>query len=81
MKARRIRSGSRKPTEHATSSIDSPEDCTRSRATSIRNRSTAFDGEARLLRRLLHRQRLIEMLARPTQQRPEAAGRRLQFKQ
>ena len=44
MKARRIRSGSRKPVVSATRSIASPEDCTRCRATSIRNRSTAFDG-------------------------------------
>ncbi len=44
MKARRIRSGSRKPVSCATRSIASLEDCTRWRATSIRNRSTAFDG-------------------------------------
>jgi hypothetical protein len=44
MKARRIRSGSRKPVSCATRSIASPEDCTRCRATSIRSRSTAFDG-------------------------------------
>jgi hypothetical protein len=44
MKARRIRSGSRKPVDCATRSIASLEDCTRSRATSIRSRSTAFDG-------------------------------------
>jgi hypothetical protein len=46
MKARRIRSGSRKPVERATISIASPDDCTRVRATSIRSRSTAFDGVA-----------------------------------
>ena len=44
MKARRIRSGSRNPVVCATRSIASPEDCTRCRATSIRKRSTAFDG-------------------------------------
>src|SRR5271166_2611082 len=44
MKARRIRSGSRNPVSCATRSIASPEDCTRWRATSIRKRSTAFDG-------------------------------------
>ena len=44
MKARRIRSGSRKPVVSATRSIASLDDCTRCRATSIRNRSTAFDG-------------------------------------
>jgi len=44
MKARRIRSGSRKPVDSATRSIASLEDCTRCRATSIRKRSIAFDG-------------------------------------
>ena len=44
MKARRIRSGSRKPVVSATRSIASLEDCTRCRATSTRSRSTAFDG-------------------------------------
>src|SRR4029079_1706270 len=44
MKARPIRSGSRNPVTSATRSIASLEDCTRCRATSIRNRSTAFDG-------------------------------------
>jgi hypothetical protein len=43
-KARRIRSGSRKPVSCATRSIASEEDCKRCRATSIRRRSTAFDG-------------------------------------
>src|SRR3954470_12488139 len=46
MKARRIRSGSRKPVASATRSIASVDDCTRCRATSIRSRSTAFDGVA-----------------------------------
>ena len=49
MKARRIRSGSRKPVTSATRSIASEEDCTRCRATSIRNRSTALDGVAQVL--------------------------------
>ena len=44
MKARRIRSGSRNPVDCATRSIASEEDCTRWRATSMRKRSTAFDG-------------------------------------
>src|SRR5215470_6530294 len=44
MKARRIRSGSRKPAASATRSIDSDEDCTRARATSMRRRSIALDG-------------------------------------
>ncbi|MDA9469419.1 hypothetical protein XH87_33290 [Bradyrhizobium sp. CCBAU 53415] len=44
MKALRIRSGSQKPVDRATRSIVSPEDWTRSRATSTRRRSTAFVG-------------------------------------
>src|ERR1700732_3268173 len=44
IKARRIRSGSRKPVACATCSIARLEDCTCCRATSIRRRSTAFDG-------------------------------------
>ena len=42
-KARRIRSGTQKPVVCATRSIALLEDCTRCRAASIRNRSTAFD--------------------------------------
>jgi hypothetical protein len=44
MKARRIRSGSRKPVSCATRSIAWLDDCTHGVATSIRSRSTAFDG-------------------------------------
>src|SRR3984957_14977476 len=44
MKARRIRSGSRKPVVSATRSIASLDDCTCCRATSMRSRSIAFDG-------------------------------------
>ena len=44
IKARRIRSGSRKPVSCAMRSIVSPEDCTRWRATSIRNRCGARRG-------------------------------------
>ena len=36
---------------------------------------------AGLLGEILHRERRIEMFARPGQQRPEAAVRRLQFQQ
>jgi len=44
IKARLIRFGSRNPVSCAMRWMDSLEDCTRWRATSIRNRSTAFDG-------------------------------------
>ena len=73
------------------------DDCTRARATSMRSRSIAFDGvmpvsamKARakcralmpaLLGEVLHRQRRVEMFARPGKQRLEAPGRRLQFQQ
>src|SRR6202012_301453 len=88
MKARRILSGSRKPVSSATRSIASLEDCTRSRATSIRSRSIAFEGAAKMPRahagafgQILDRQSLVEMLARPGQQRPEARRRRLELEQ
>ena len=87
MKARRIRSGSRKPVVCATRSIASLEDCTRCRATSMRSRSTTFDGGLRdegarkvprthagLLGHVLDRQGRVEMFARPGQQRREAAA-------
>ncbi len=44
MNARRILSGSRNPVDSATSSIASLDDCTRSRAASMRSRSIALDG-------------------------------------
>jgi hypothetical protein len=67
----------------ATCSIASLEDCTRCRAASIRNRSTAFDGvvpvsamkaRAKCPGHVLDRQRRVEMFARPGQQRREAAA-------
>src|ERR1700694_1902834 len=65
MKARRIRSGSRKPVDCATRSIASLEDCTRCRAASILGRTTAFDGVVRRLIRPHSKENGIPFLSGP----------------
>ncbi len=97
MKARRIRSGSRKPVV-SRDALDRlagglhalPRHLDAQPLHRLRRRGAGLGHEgagemprthAGLLGHVLDRQRRVEMLARPGQQRPEAAVRRLQFQQ